>query len=315
MSQRVVTFVPGMPPIGRCVIAIGVFDGVHLGHCELLRATADEARARREIGMAVTFDRDPDQIVTPEAAAPQLLTLAEKLAAIAACGIDVVLVVPFTPQVASTSPKEFLDVVLGSVARVSSIHVGRDFRFGNRASGDVSVLKEWAAGRSAVLHPHELFEMGDAPVTSTRIRRLVSGGDVESAATLLGRPARINGTVVRGRGEGATIGFPTANIKPLPFSAVPGDGVYAGRVTLDEAGSWPAAISVGIPPMFPEAKDYIEAHLINFEGDLYDQHVTVEFLSRLRDQRRFDSLEQLKAAIDCDVSEVAAIYSRDGQAV
>lgn len=305
MTQRVVTFVHGMPPIGRCVVAIGVFDGVHLGHCDLLNATAEEARERHEIGMAVTFDRDPDQIVTPEAAAPQLLTLAEKLAAISACGIDVVLVVPFTPQVAEFTPQEFLDEVLGTVARVSSIHVGRDFRFGHRAAGDVAALKSWAASRSAVVHPHDLFELDGAPVTSTRIRKLVSAGDIDSATALLGRPPRVNGTVVRGRGEGASLGFPTANVKPLQFSAVPGDGVYACSVVLDDGTRWPAAVSVGIPPMFPESKDFLEAHLIDFEGDLYGEHVTVEFLRRLRDQRRYDSLDDLKAAIARDVALAA----------
>lgn len=311
MSAKIVMWNPDMQPMGDAVVGIGVFDGVHKGHQELLRAAVKEARRLGASSVALTFDRDPDQIVTPEAAAPQLLTLEDKCAFISSTGIQTVLVVPFTAEIAATPAEEFLDEVLGTCCRVRALHVGEDFRFGARAQGDVDTLYVWAAEHGAEVRAHTLHTLGGEPVTSTRIRALVSHGRVSEAGELLGRPTRVAGQVHAGRGEGRKLGFPTANVIPIPHAALPGDGVYAGRALLENGTLWPAAISVGVPPSFPEARDYLEAHLIGFEGDLYDQPITVEFVERLRDQHGFDSLEQLIAAIRADVERTAQI-ERDG---
>jgi len=300
--SRVISWRPGLDRLGPSVVAIGVFDGVHRGHQALLADAAREARRTNVLSVALTFDRDPDQIVTPHTAAAQLLTLDDKCRFIIECGIAVVLVVPFTAQIATTPPEEFLDDVLGSCCDVTAVHVGRDFRFGAKAAGDIDTLYVWGVEHGAAIRPHRLVSQGHQPVSSTRIRGLVAEGKVAEAAELLGRPTRIDGSVQRGRGQGAGLGFATANLAPVRFAAVPGDGVYAGRALLGDGSSWPAAISIGVPPTFPEARDYVEAHLIGFEGDLYGATITLEFHDKLRDHRTFGSNEELSAAIARDVS-------------
>lgn len=310
MSSLVRHWTPDMPSLGAAVVAIGVFDGVHIGHQALLGAAVREARKLGAKSIAVTFDRDPDQVVTPDSAAPQLLSLSAKCRFILECEIDLVLVVPFDQAMASTPPEEFLDAVLGTCCQPASIHVGRDFRFGARAAGDLDTLYVWAAEHDADVQPQPLVQTGGSPVTSTRIRALIHEGRIAEASLLLGRPPRVAGTVRRGREQGREIGFPTANVEPMPFAALPPDGVYAGRAVLPDGSSYPAAISVGTPPSFPEARDYLEAHLIGFSGDLYDRAVTLEFIERLRDQRPFGSLEALSQAIAADVNAVIELAAR-----
>jgi riboflavin kinase/FMN adenylyltransferase len=296
---RVVTWETGRSVLPRSVVAIGVFDGVHIGHQALLAATTADAEARSASSAAITFDRDPDQVVTPDRAAPQLLTLADKLEFISECGMDIVLVVPFTPEVASLTPTSFLDSIVAATVDVTAIHVGADFRFGAGAAGDIATLRSWARDRGIGVAGEKLVTVDGKPVTSTRIRALVAEGDVEQAARLLGRPHRVTGTVGKG--------FPTANITPVDYAALPASGVYAGRAVLPDRTVWLAAISVGAPPSFPEATDALEVHVIGYEGDLYGEVVTVEFLRRLRDQRPFSSAADLAAAIGADVQLAASI--------
>jgi len=243
VRDRVVTWSPDLASLGPAVVAIGVFDGVHVGHQKLLSNAAAEARRLGVRSIALTFDRDPDQVVTPEAAAPQLLTLADKCRFILECAIDIVLVVPFTEHVAATDPEAFLDEILGACCEVMTIHVGADFRFGARASGDVETLKTWSFKFGARVRPHVLLESEGEPVTSTRIRRLVAAGEVREAAMLLGRATRVSGHVHRGREQGRELGFPTANVVPVAFAALPADGVYAGRALL--ADGTPTEIAAG----------------------------------------------------------------------
>ena len=308
MSSRVTIWEPGLPSLGRAVVAIGVFDGVHLGHQALLQSTVSEARQLKARAIALTFDRDPDQVVTPLAAAPQLLSLEDKCRFIAECGIDTVLVVPFTPAIAATPAERFLDEVIGAAAHVQAVHVGRDFRFGAGASGDLDTLYVWGVEHGAEVRPHELVSISGSPVTSTRIRRLVAAGDVAAAAALLGRPSRVRGVVHKGMERGGELGFPTANMVPDAFAALPADGVYAGSAELADGRSFAAAVSVGTPPSFPDARDYLEAHLVGFDGDLYDTRLTLSFAARLRELATFDSLDALSAAIAQDAAAAEAHY-------
>jgi riboflavin kinase/FMN adenylyltransferase len=301
--STIVRWEPGTEPLGPCVVAIGVFDGVHVGHQALVRDTVALARAEHVRSAVVTFDRDPDQVVSPTTATAQLLDLDDKLSLLALQGPDVVVVVPFTDRLADTPPLVFLDQVLLQTMTPVAVAVGRDFRFGHRAEGDVDVLLRYGAEHGFDVLAHELVRDDDGPVTSTRIRRLIEAGDVAKAALLLGRPHRIHGVVVRGRGEGAELDVPTANLVTAPFAALPAHGVYAGRVELDGT-TYPAAISVGPPPSFPEATAELEAHLLGFRGDLYGRTMRVEFLGHLRPQRRFDSAAELAAAIRDDVETV-----------
>jgi riboflavin kinase/FMN adenylyltransferase len=299
---------PGIEPLGPCVVAIGVFDGVHVGHRALVRDTVALAREQNVRSVVVTFDRDPDQVVSPATAMAQLLDLDDKLSLLASQGSDVVLVVPFTESLAATPPLVFLDRVLLETMTPVAVAVGRDFRFGHRAEGDVDVLIRYGAAHGFEVLAHELVRDAEGPVTSTRIRRLVESGDVAKAALLLGRPHRIRGLVVCGRGEGVELDAPTANLVNAPFAALPAHGVYAGRVELDGA-EYAAAVSVGRAPSFPEATAELEVHLIGFRGDLYGRNITVELLGYLRPQRPFATSAELAAAIRDDIETVRRMGS------
>ncbi|MBN2840155.1 MAG: bifunctional riboflavin kinase/FAD synthetase [Coriobacteriia bacterium] len=302
----VMTHATGRHEIGPAVIAIGVFDGVHLGHQQLITDTIALAREKRCTSCVLTFDRDPDQVVTPTHPAPQLTSLAEKLKLISTLGPDAILVVPFDEWLASLAPDDFcIDVLLDAAEPVACV-VGFDFRFGTNASGDADMLRQLGSHHGFQVVTHPLVHHDGAPITSTRIRGLVAAGDVEQAATLLGRNHRLDGVVERGKGLGREIGVPTANLQIGAEFALPAPGVYAGWATV--AGErHPAAISVGVAPTFPDATCVLEAHLIDFEGDLYGSTVTVEFARRLRDQRAFDSSESLAAAILADVGKARAL--------
>lgn len=295
-----------MAPVGRCVAALGVFDGVHIGHQALVHDAVGLARSLDACAVVVTFDRDPDQVVTPAAAAPQLLDLEDKLSLLAGLGADTVLVMPFTHELAATAPLVFLDEVLLESMTPAAVVVGHDFRFGHRAEGDVDVLVRYGADHGFTVMAHELVRDGGEPVTSTRIRALVAQGRVDEASRLLGRPHRVSGRVVRGRGEGAELDAPTANLEVRPFAAMPADGVYAARTTIDGV-RYAAGVSVGVPPSFPDAVATLEAHVLDFRGDLYGRTLTLEFLSRIRDQRRFEAVDDLREAIASDLSEVRRI--------
>src|SRR5450759_1705833 len=192
---------PGMEPLGPAVAAVGVFDGVHIGHQALIRDTVMLARSKGAISVVVTFDRDPDQVVDPAGAAPQLLDLDDKLTLLDAQDPDCVLVVPFDASLAAMPPLQFLDEVLVASVRPVAAVVGYDFRFGHRAEGDVDLLVRYGADHDFTVLAHDLVRVGGEPVTSTRIRTLVATGDVVGAAALLGHPHRLKGTVVQGRHE------------------------------------------------------------------------------------------------------------------
>lgn len=303
MSARVVEWEAGTASQGRAVVAVGVFDGVHIGHQALVRDTVERARAEGALAAVLTFDRDPDQVVTPDAAAAQLLTVEDKVRFLSELGPDVVLVVSFCRRMAETAPDRFVTDVLMEAFAPIAVAVGCDFRFGRYASGDVHTLERAGRAHGFEVVPHDLVEAGGAPVTSTRIRGLVSSGEVAAAARLLGRRHRVTGLVHHGRGEGGTLGVPTANVLPEAYAAAPADGVYAG-IAHALGTTYAAGISVGVPPTYPDAHDHLEAHLIGFQGDLYGEDLTLEFAERLREQRAFHAPEALASQIREDLAEV-----------
>lgn len=306
---RVLTWSRSMKPLGRTAVAIGVFDGVHRGHRALLDSAARSARRHDCLSVALTFDRDPDQVIHPEAAMPALMTLEQRTETLASTGVDVVLVVPFTAELAATEPEAFLDTVLGVCCNAVEIHVGHDFRFGAHASGNLDTLYVWGVEHGAEVTGHDLLEHEEQPITSTRIRRLVAHGEIDMAYELMGGRPTLTGMVHHGRGQGTSIGFATANVVPVAHAAIPADGVYAGIARLADGSRWPAAISVGTPPTFPEARDYVEAHLIGFTGDIYELPITLEFVDRLREQQAFPNTEALHAAIADDVERTVDLVS------
>ncbi len=306
MTARVFTF-PPPEPFGTCVVALGAFDGVHVGHRALLSDARADAASRGATAVTLTFDRDPDAVLHPDSATLRLLDDEDRYQRLLEAGADTVLVVPFTLQLARLDAVRFLETVVQEACHPVSLHVGRNFRFGAAGAGDLSTLTAWGARQGVTICAHDLIEFDGTPVSATRIRHLIAQGDVARARRLLTSPHRIRGVVTHGRGEGAALGFPTANLLAPVGIVLPADGVYAGRTLLDDGTAWPAAISVGRPPSYPEAHSFVEVHLMGFDGDLYGREVIVEFLARLRALTRFESPADLREAITDDVQRVRGI--------
>jgi riboflavin kinase / FMN adenylyltransferase len=284
------------------VVALGNFDGVHLGHRIVLRRAIEEGRRRGVPVVVATFDPHPRAVLWP-GSEPKLLTSLEvRREVLLRLGADEVRAIRFDEELSRKGPEEFVrDVLVGELG-AAAVVVGENFRFGHRASGDVGDLERILRGFGAEVYAVPLRANGDEGINSTRIRALVAAGDVRGAGRLLGRPYVVRGEVVEGDRRGRSIGFPTANVAPDPAVAVPARGVYAGRVSFDgqEHG---ACINVGVAPTFGRDESRIEAHLLDFEGDLYGRVVDVSFVERIRDEKRFSGVEELRRQIAADVRE------------
>ena len=275
--------------------AFGVFDGVHRGHRFLIDCARETAAEGGGASVALTFDIDPDEVFHP-ARLKKLMTNEERLAMLAQSGVDAVCVLPFTPEFAASSPEEFLVRTFDGTVP-AFLHVGFDFKFGARAAGTVSDLDSWGAEGGTQVRAHGLKSEEGAPITATRIRLLLADGDVEEANRLLGRPYFMTGTVEPGRGEGADLGFRTANLKVADQLRPLGDGVYAAYAVVDGA-RYKAAVNVGVAATFADrATATCEVHLLDFEGDLYGKPVKVEFLHWLRPMKKFDHVDELIATV------------------
>ena len=280
------------------VCALGAFDGVHLGHRALVAAAVAEARELGVPAVAVTFDPDPSVVLSGPRPGDELLCVADRLRLLASLGVDALLVVPFTSELAAHDHASFLSGWLRACVGAVSLHVGRDFRMGRGGAGTVSALSEAARPLGMGVHGHELVEVDGSPVSATRIRGLVRGGEVEAAARLLARPHAVRGRVVHGRGEGTGFGFPTANVTLGPEACLPGEGVYAA-FAISGGHAWPAAVNVGAPRTFggEEGAAFLEATLLGFDGDLYGDELSVCFVAWLREPRKFASFDELKATV------------------
>lgn len=295
---------PGTRGIGEAVCAIGAFDGVHAGHRYLIGQMAEDAHRRGVHSVVVTFDIDPDELFRDRDQIAKLLTNEDRISLLAGLGADYVLVLPFTHALAAHDTVGFLRDYLLPFMDLRCIHVGHDFRLGVGNGGGVDDLTVWGAEHDCTCVGYDLLCLGDEPVTATRIRELLAMGDVETAATLLGRPHYVKGTVVHGRGAGRhDFDIPTANVTTDVFYTPLLDGVYAGYVTFDGVRH-PAAINVGIPPTFSEARCALEPHIIDFEGDLYGREVSVSFVKRLRDLMKFSSSEELMKTVGANITWV-----------
>lgn len=290
-----------------CVVAIGAFDGVHRGHRDLLARACRDAEERGLAAVAVTFDPDPDEVVAPHPA-PKLTNKADRLNALAASGPQVA-VVPFTRELAALDHAEFFEDVLAPQLDIRAVHVGSDFRLGAGGAATLEVIKEWGDRRGISVVGHELLCDAAGPITATRIRAHVACGDVASARADLGRRHAVRGVVVRGRGQGTGMGFPTANILVDGSLQLPADGVYAGFALVDGC-VWPAAINAGIPPMFADSvtSARLEANLIGFTGDLYGKTVGIAFDERLRPSQSFASIQELIDVVNADISTVRSRF-------
>jgi riboflavin kinase/FMN adenylyltransferase len=283
------------------VVVIGVFDGVHKGHQELLNRAKAVADGREII--VLTFDPHPTTVFAPDRAPSMLTTLADRVELLKIHGADQVAVMKFNEKFAAMSPEDFVKGVLVDQLRASTVIVGKNFTYGYKAAGNVDSLIQSGMTHNFTVDAQELNSDNGEVISSSRIRTLVIEGSVEDARLLLGRPHRLDGVVVHGEKRGREIGYPTANLGNIDGQTIPADGVYAGWLTVG-INFWPAAISIGTNPTFEgERGRQVEAYALDQEGlELYDKNASIEFGWRLRPTLKFDGLEPLlvQMKIDCD---------------
>jgi riboflavin kinase/FMN adenylyltransferase len=287
------------------VVAVGVFDGVHRGHQRIMETAAGIARERSARCVVLSFDPHPDVVLSPRfEVLPPLTPLPEKRERLRAVGADELDVLPFTRELASLAPEEFVDRVLIARHRPVALVAGADFALGRGRAGNCARLSEIGATRGFAVVAVPLVEMDGGPVSSTRIRALLAAGKVAEAARLLGRRYALSGTVVSGDAIGRTLGYPTANLRLDEEKLVPADGIYAVWTRWGGEPEWRAgAMSVGVRPTFGGQVRTLEVHVIGWQGDLKGSRLEVEFAEWLRPEVRFESREALIAAMDRDVSE------------
>jgi riboflavin kinase/FMN adenylyltransferase len=307
--MRIVRTLESFPPDARpSVVALGVFDGVHLGHRAILdtavaRAGAIDGDGPSRSGVtavACTFDPHPAEILQPDRAPKPITTLEERLALIAESGISLTAVVPFTRALAAVEPEAFVGDILVGRLGAREIVVGFNHRFGRGARGDERLLRELGSRLGFHTEVVPQTELDGAPVSSSAIRSALQRADVESAARMLGRPYFVSGEVVEGDRRGRTLGFPTANIAAERQVLVP-TGVYACRLHLGDVVH-PAVLNAGVRPTFGEKGFTLEAHVIDFSGDLYGRSVRLDFVRHIRAERKFPGVEALKAQIAADTA-------------
>jgi riboflavin kinase/FMN adenylyltransferase len=298
--MRIVRGLPAVPPDRRpSAVALGVFDGVHLGHRAILGAAVAHARAAGSPALACTFEPHPMEVLQPDRAPLPITTLDERLDLIAACGIDGAVVLEFTRELAAVEPEAFVKDVLVDRLAARQVVVGFNHRFGRGARGDATLLRDLGSRLGFSVEVIEPLTVDGVPVSSTAIRAALGRGDLDAAARMLGRPYTLPGKVVAGAGRGRTLGFPTANIAP-DRPVLVAAGVYA--CTVEVGGQRrQAVVNVGVRPTFGEEVLAVEAYLFDFSGDLYGQTIRLAFVSRVREERRFVSVDALRAQIADDV--------------
>ncbi|MDV3125176.1 bifunctional riboflavin kinase/FAD synthetase [Mycobacterium sp. 21AC1] len=309
---------------GRCVVTIGVFDGVHRGHAELINHAVKSGRSRGVPVVLMTFDPHPMEVVFPGSHPAQLTTLTRRAELVEELGVDVFLVMPFTSDFMKLTPERYIHELLVEHLHVLEVVVGENFTFGKKAAGNVDMLRKAGErfgfaveGMSLVSEVPERQRDDAVTFSSTYIRSCVDAGDVVAAAEALGRPHRVEGVVVRGDGRGRVLGFPTANVAPPMYSAIPADGVYAAWFTVLGHGPvmgevipgerYQAAVSVGTNPTFSGRTRTVEAFVLDATADLYGQHVAVDFVGRIRGQEKFDSVKELVVAMEADTERARTI--------
>jgi riboflavin kinase/FMN adenylyltransferase len=300
---------------GHCVATIGVFDGVHRGHQAIIGEAVEMAHERGVPSVLITFVPHPSEVVRPGSHPPVLTTMVRRAELVEQLGVDVFCALPFTLEFSKMPPDEFVHHALVETLHASAVVVGENFRFGHKAAGDVALLGRLGRTFGFVERGVPLLTEDSTVLSATYVRSCVTAGDMQMAARILGRPHRVDGVVERGDQRGRELGFPTANLRTDAWTAVPADGVYAGRVVrLDEWGRTlaggdvgPAAISVGTNPTFEVRQRRVEAYILDFAGDLYGATLGVEFVERLRGMEKFDSVAALVEQMQRDVSRAREV--------
>ncbi|MEV0561340.1 bifunctional riboflavin kinase/FAD synthetase [Dactylosporangium sp. NPDC050588] len=296
---------------GRAVTTIGVFDGVHRGHQQVIGHVVKRAGELGVQSVVLTFDPHPSEVVRPGSHPAVLSEPSRKAELIEALGVDVLCVIPFTVEYSHLSPEAFVHDALVEHLHTALVVVGENFRFGHKAAGDLQLLHRLGRTFGFGVEGAPLVADEGTVFSSTYIRACVDAGDVVAAARALGRPHRVEGVVVRGDQRGRELGFPTANLLTAPNTAVPADGIYAAWVTRDRDGEpHPAAVSIGTNPTFSGKERRVESFLLDFAGDLYGERIAVDFVERLREQRVYTGVEPLVEQIHDDVAQARRVLDR-----
>lgn len=301
-------------PAQPVCLAIGFFDGVHLGHQRIIAQTISDSRQCRGLSVVITFDRHPNAIVAPSRVPPLIYSFGQKARMISQLGADALYAIHFDEQFSRQTGEEFIGSLCNSFSPVNSLCVGTNFFFGHKRSGDISLLRKLAETSGFTVHGIEPVTFGGQPVSSTRIRETISSGDLETASALLGRPYSLTGTVIEGAKLGRTLGFPTANLDTNGL-ILPPNGVYAIRAmassnnsteTLEKTG----VLNIGIRPTIHGATGQrtVEAHLLDFEADLYGKELEITFVTHLRDEQRFSSKADLQQQIKKDIEAARRLF-------
>jgi riboflavin kinase/FMN adenylyltransferase len=290
------------------VLTIGVFDGVHRGHRELIDRAVELAAKRDLPSVLMTFDPHPSEVVRPGSHPAQLTTLQRRAELVEELGVDVFCVLPFTPELSRMPADAFVHELLVEQLHVAAVVVGENFTFGKGAAGDVTLLRTLGSRFGFTAEGESLVSENHLVYSSTYIRACIDAGDVVAAEHALGRPHRLEGIVVRGDGRGRDLGFPTANLSVTKFAAVPADGVYACRF-LQGGKVRDAAVSVGTNPTFSGRERRVEAFVLDVNEDFYGQRVALDFVARLRGQLKFDSSDELVVQMRADVEEARRLLA------
>jgi riboflavin kinase/FMN adenylyltransferase len=311
--MEIIVGIDAYPPDARpSVVALGAFDGVHLAHQKILTTAISRARAQGLLALACTFDPHPLEVLQPERAPVPIMDLSEKLSLMEGYGLDATVVIPFTLDFSRTEAEQFVETVIVNRLRAREVVVGFNHTFGRGARGTAALLQRLGAQqgfRVSVIAP---LSVDGEVVSSSVIREALRVGDVRRAAAFLGRPYTIRGRVLRGKGRGRQLGFPTANLKPTR-ELILAPGVYAARATW---GEWPtriekgAVVNVGVRPTFQEGEYWVESYLIDFSGDLYEETLTVAFLERLRPEQKFPNVETLREQVARDIESAILFLAR-----
>jgi riboflavin kinase/FMN adenylyltransferase len=286
-------------------VTVGVFDGVHRGHQQLVAGMVEAAHAAGREAIALAFDPHPAAALGYEPP-PLLTTLEERADLLAALGLDVLVVLPFTQALAHTPAADFVAALLRHL-HLAELWGGPDFALGHRREGNVPFLQRLGAQRGFVVRVVEPLMWGNAPVSSSRVRDALQAGDIDQATGCLGRPYRLTGTVVHGDGRGGRLGVPTANLSLPPERLIPADGIYACLAHTERLGTHPAAANIGTRPTFDSHGITVEAHLIDFGADLYGQKLALDLIARLRDEVAFPNIGALMAQMQKDIAQARNI--------
>lgn len=301
---------PGLPLPGGSVVTVGSFDGVHLGHQAVLDEIARRARSAGLRSILVTFEPHPLEVVNPQAAPPLLTPGTERLEMLAQTPIEGLLILRFDRRLAALDPEEFVREVLLGRCGMRELVIGHDHGFGRGRSGDADTLERLGSTLGFAVSVVAPVDAGDQHVSSSRIRRAVAGGDIATARRLLGRPYAVSGTVSEGEKRGRQLGVPTINLADVPpQKLLPPDGVYAVWVETPH-GRHGGMLNQGGKPTFDDGRRTLEAHLFDFEGDLYGERVRIEWVERIREIQRFPSIEELKSQLAHDRAGAEAILAR-----